>query len=534
MFMNARRILVIAAAFAVIKLHAATLSPDGSTLTVAQSQAGGSLVTSAGRWTFGAASNAYGNALLLNGSSAPGHATLLEVANGGQLYAEASNSSWWRWNNTGWSPSPAPTPTGPTGPSKITGVTFDWTSYGTMALGSDNWPTTWSNDDNQYSMWGDGDGFGGAGGKTSFGVARIEGNSGNGNYRGVNRYGGVRSECPELYAQASNSSWWRWNNTGWSSSPAPAASPNASILTVAQSQAGGSLVTSDGTWTFGAASNAYGNAILLNGSSAPGHARLLEVPIIGKSHGAPLSLAGILYTWITPGSGASGYASFSLYKSVDKGCTWAPVGVTFARKPTDISFPSFPSFVQFGKDNGSAIDAYVYTVATSVSDTSSLDVVQRPGNVMLLRVPAASVENEGAYEFFKGLDGNGQPLWSSDASQATAVYKDDDGVGPFAQMSYVPGLGRFVYTNQHGNPSDKSDASGIHSLLTMAEAPQPWGPWTIFYKDLFFPQIEQTVFQWNFAPKWFRNGGHSFTLIFSGTGSNDAWNTVDGTFATSP
>ena len=37
---------------------------------------------------------------------------------------------------------------------------------------------------------------------------------------------------------------------------------------------------------------------------------------------------------------------------------------------------------------------------------------------------------------------------------------------------------------------------------------------------------------WNFAPKWFTNGGRNFTLIFSGNESNDAWNTIDGTFAT--
>ncbi len=68
----------------------------------------------------------------------------------------------------------------------------------------------------------------------------------------------------------------------------------------------------------------------------------------------------------------------------------------------------------------------------------------------------------------------------------------------------------------------------------MAEAPQPWGPWTDFYRDVFFPQIDTSVFQWNFAPKWFRNSGREFTLIFSGTGTNDSWNTIDGVFTTTP
>jgi hypothetical protein len=38
------------------------------------------------------------------------------------------------------------------------------------------------------------------------------------------------------------------------------------------------------------------------------------------------------------------------------------------------------------------------------------------------------------------------------------------------------------------------------------------------------------VFQWNFAPKWFRNGGREFTLVFSGVRTNDSWNTIDGEF----
>src|SRR5215831_12289177 len=107
--MNVLRILAIAiVAFGLIEVRAAAVSADGSTLTVAQSQAGSSLVTAAGTWTFGASSNAYGNSVLLNGATNGGFATLLEVANGGQLYAQAGDSSWWKWNNPGWSFSTAP------------------------------------------------------------------------------------------------------------------------------------------------------------------------------------------------------------------------------------------------------------------------------------------------------------------------------------------------------------------------------------------------------------------------------------------
>jgi hypothetical protein len=218
------------------------------------------------------------------------------------------------------------------------------------------------------------------------------------------------------------------------------------------------------------------------------------------------------------------YDVFTLYSSGDKGCTWNRRNVRFERASAGISFGSF---VQFGRDNSAARDGYVYTVAPEVTDTSSLNIVQRPGRIMLLRVPSESIENRSAYEFYAGQDAAGQPTWSSDPSERIAIYEDSDGVGPFPQMTYVPELQRFVYTNQHGNGTD---TEGFRSLLTMAEAPHPWGPWHVVFHDVFFPSNERTVFQWNFAPKWFRNSGRDFTLIFTGTESNDSWNTVNGTF----
>jgi hypothetical protein len=342
---------------------------------------------------------------------------------------------------------PAPPPPGGNVNSPvITGVSFDATTHRREAQGSDNWPLTWSDDDNQYGMWGDGGGFGGSenDGRSSLGVARIEGDGQS--YLGVNRYGGAGGEC--------------------------------------------------------------------------------QSSIEGKAHGAPLSIGGVLYAWITPASDAAGYEEFTLHRSNDKGCAWTRLDVSFVRASDHISYGSF---VQFGKNNSAAQDAYVYTVATEIADTSSLNIVQRPGRVMLVRVPAMSIEDRGAYEFFAGLDSSGEPEWSANVADRSAIYEDSDGVGPFPQMTFVPGLERMVYTNQHGSGSG---VEASQSLLTMAEAPRPWGPWTVFLHDRFVPEIEQSVFQWNFAPKWFRNGGHEFTLVFSGGGSNDSWNTIDGVFTT--
>src|SRR5678815_3527274 len=83
-------------------------------------------------------------------------------------------------------PTTPPPPSAPASPAVITGVTFNAASHLRAAPGSDNWPATWSNDDQQYAIWGDGGGFGGTEteGRASLGVARIEGDGRN--YQGVN------------------------------------------------------------------------------------------------------------------------------------------------------------------------------------------------------------------------------------------------------------------------------------------------------------------------------------------------------------
>ena len=76
----------------------------------------------------------------------------------------------------------------------ITGIAFDWPTYRLEAPGSDNFPLTWCEDDNQYTSWGDGGGFGGTNtnGRVSLGFARVEGDYAN--FTGHNVWGGVDAE----------------------------------------------------------------------------------------------------------------------------------------------------------------------------------------------------------------------------------------------------------------------------------------------------------------------------------------------------
>ena len=78
--------------------------------------------------------------------------------------------------------------------SVIEGVNFHWSSHIRLASGSDNWPVTWADDDHQYVVWGDGGGFGGTNGigRSSMGVARLEGNWHA--FKATNVWGGYNAE----------------------------------------------------------------------------------------------------------------------------------------------------------------------------------------------------------------------------------------------------------------------------------------------------------------------------------------------------
>ncbi len=78
----------------------------------------------------------------------------------------------------------------------IAGLTFDDPQARIEAPGSDSWPITWAADDQLYTAWGDGGGFGGnnVAGRVSLGVATIRGNRDD--YRGFTLAGGIDASHP--------------------------------------------------------------------------------------------------------------------------------------------------------------------------------------------------------------------------------------------------------------------------------------------------------------------------------------------------
>lgn len=244
----------------------------------------------------------------------------------------------------------------------------------------------------------------------------------------------------------------------------------------------------------------------------------------GKSYGI-LSLDSILYMWVSPGSDAKNYEEARLYQSVNHGASWTAANWAFDKEDGVI----LPTFLQFGKDYRDARDEFVYIYAShykpetfSVRDKLR---VQRPGEIALIRIPKTKIMDRTSYEFFRGLDAGQNPQWTKDPQSRRPAFEDPNGVGWNTSVSHNRGIGRYFLITEHTN-----SAAGNIGIF---DAPQPWGPWTtVMYSGAFGePNIEATSFFWNFSNKWTSADGKNFTLVFTGSKSNDSWNTVRGAFS---
>jgi hypothetical protein len=236
----------------------------------------------------------------------------------------------------------------------------------------------------------------------------------------------------------------------------------------------------------------------------------------GKSYGI-LCVDGVLTMWVGPGSGTASYREARLHKSSDHGSTWSKADWAFVKSDGLI----MPTICQFGKDYSGARDDYVYSYFIRLQGNPSKLSVHKPGQIDLARVPKEKLMDRSGYEFFAGLDARGRPRWTADLRARRPVFEDPRGVGWCMSVSYNAGLKRYLLCTEHG--------ASFRGNLGIFDASEPWGPWTTVACESNWGKFGSTFF-WNFSNKWLSKDGRDFTIIFTGTGSNDAWNTVRGKF----
>lgn len=235
----------------------------------------------------------------------------------------------------------------------------------------------------------------------------------------------------------------------------------------------------------------------------------------GKSYGI-VSVGGVLYAWVSPDTNMQSYNEARMSMSLDNGATWTQASWAFTKADDTV----FPTILNFGQDYAGARDSFVYSYFIRLQDDTSLQV-QTPGIIDLARVPQTDLMTQSSYEWFAGLDVQGNPTWTANITQRQPVFQDSNGVGWTVAASYNPTLGRYLLTTEH--------IASFQGNLGIFDAPEPWGPWTtVEYVSGFGANVGGGVFFWNFANKW--QSGNDFTLVFSGVGVNDSWNTVQGSF----
>jgi len=209
--------------------------------------------------------------------------------------------------------------------------------------------------------------------------------------------------------------------------------------------------------------------------------------------------------------------------TTDYGRTWNREAT-----PTDFFTGRLSSchFLQFGKDYEGARDQYVYAYFPGADDGNSY---WENGDYLLLgRVPKTSILEREAWEFVVKLNEGAEPTWGTGDSKAVPIFRYPLMCGE-DHVSYNKGIGRYLLGNyafidEAGRPRPYHQGpfpdSCLRSQLTLFEAPEPWGPWSVFHLDDDWGTYGD--YQPSFPTKWMSEDGRTVHMVSSG--SEDDYN----------
>jgi CubicO group peptidase (beta-lactamase class C family) len=209
-----------------------------------------------------------------------------------------------------------------------------------------------------------------------------------------------------------------------------------------------------------------------------------------------LCVEGVLYLWTRNAGNAQ------LAWSKDHGETWEWAGWKFTT-----SF-GCPTFLNFGKDYAGARDEWVYVYSPDA------DGAYQPADRMVLaRVSKGKITERGAYEFFKGLDDKGRPLWSKEIADRGAVFSHK-GRCYRSGVTYNAGLKRYLWVQILPGTECKKTDTRFEGGFAVYDAPEPWGPWTtVYFTEKWDVGPGETA---SFPTRWMSADGKTLHLVFSG------------------
>ena len=258
------------------------------------------------------------------------------------------------------------------------------------------------------------------------------------------------------------------------------------------------------------------NFIGTNVWGEPGYAEH-TANIDGKAGGF-VSVDGVMYMFWGPGSEWNAIANTYLSWSNDLSASWQSNGTKFFSATADGFGP--PVILNYGQDYEGARDNFMYLYSTDFSSGKGGTFV----DVDMARVHKDQIKDRSKYEFYKGLDGNGNPIWTKDVHERQPVFSDPNGGAWASAVSYNPVIDRYLMVVTNGYPRPNPFGG-----IGIFDAPEPWGPWTTAYYDTSFLG-STTLFGGHIPTKWISPDGKSFYLVFSGYGSiaQDAYQQIKG------
>lgn len=166
---------------------------------------------------------------------------------------------------------------------------------------------------------------------------------------------------------------------------------------------------------------------------------------------AGISVNGAMYMAYTTATGFGAMGTSSMLRSTNDGTTWSYLYQLSHDNPGTPQFDGKfinSSFAQEGDT--------VWMWGAGQYRASDIYVAKQPAGSM----------GGNAWQYFTGMDANGNPTWSSSQAAAQALV-DDPEFGEFS-CAFLPQIGKWVMLYNAGNPRG----------INMRVADKPYGPWS--------------------------------------------------------
>jgi len=203
-------------------------------------------------------------------------------------------------------------------------------------------------------------------------------------------------------------------------------------------------------------------------------------------------------------------------------------GVTFnlTASPTGM-FPgrlAAPRFVQYGQDYAGAPSDWVYVYFPGTTGDSAF--FENNDEILLGRVDKAKILDRSAYQFFNGVQLDGVDSWTSDSTIATPIWSFPL-MTSVQQVNFHPTMKRYIFANwawvsydgyarpDHTGDERNSRTGHQRTQLSLVEAPTPWGPFSVFYRNDDWQGGDGSTGGYTpvFPPAWM--GDDDFWMVFT-------------------